>query len=181
MRLRDFGRLLCLALALSVGGKLRADEAGGAFIKPTIDLGMVVSDVDKSLKFYKDAIGFEELPGFSVPADAVQDAGLSTVQIDIHVLALGKGDNATKLKLMQVAGVESKPGDNAYIHSQYGFRYLTIFVTDTAAAVARLKQAGVTPIAKTPLEIPKTVAPGMWLTVIRDPDGNLVELVGPKK
>jgi catechol 2,3-dioxygenase-like lactoylglutathione lyase family enzyme len=62
-----------------------------------------------------------------------------------------------------------------------GFSYLTIVVNDTNAALARLKKAGVKPIAKTPVELPKNLAPGVFLTVVRDPDGNLVELVGPKK
>ena len=25
------------------------------------------------------------------------------------------------------------------------------------------------------------IAKGMWITIVRDPDGNLIELVGPKK
>ena len=37
----------------------------------------------------------------------------------------------------------NKPSDNATIHSQLGFSYLTIFVNDTNSATARLKAAGV--------------------------------------
>jgi hypothetical protein len=29
--------------------------------------------------------------------------------------------------------------------------------------------------------IPETIAKDLYLTIVQDPDGNLVELVGPKK
>jgi predicted enzyme related to lactoylglutathione lyase len=44
------------------------------------------------------------------------------------------------------------------------------------AAVARAAKAGASPIAKCPYLLPS----GQYLTIYRDPDGNMVELVGPK-
>jgi hypothetical protein len=45
-----------------------------------------------------------------------------------------------------------------------------------------LAKLGVKPIAKSPVLLPESLVPGkMYLTVVRDPDGNLVELIGPKK
>ncbi len=153
-----------------------------AFEQQTIDLGMVVSDVDKAVAFYKEAIGFEELKGFSVPGDFCADAGLTTGKgLDIRVLALGDSKTATKLKLMHVAGVNTKKTDNDTIHSQYGFRYITIHVTDMNAALSRLDKAGIKPLAKSPVALPKGFPEGVFLTCVRDPDGNIVELVGPKK
>lgn len=154
------------------------------FSRATIDLGVVVGDIDKAVAFYTTAIGFKENPGFGVPGPFSADAGLTDgAPLDIKVLTLGDDASATKIKLMQVKGTK-KPAaksDNQYIHSQLGFSYLTIYVTDMNASVARLEKAGVKPIAKTPIAIPADIADGMYLTIIRDPDGNLVELVGPKK
>jgi hypothetical protein len=82
---------------------------------------------------------------------------------------------------MEVPGTKSKKSNNEYIHSQLGFRYLTIFVTDIGDAEARLKQAGVKPIAKTPKKLPKALSEDLHLIIVRDPDGNLVELLGPKR
>jgi lactoylglutathione lyase len=82
---------------------------------------------------------------------------------------------------MQVAGTLPRTGDNEFIHSHAGFRYLTIMVADTDAALARLAKLGVAPIAKSPIALPDSLAPGMHLTCVRDPDGNLVELIGPRK
>ncbi len=158
-----------------------ADEKKAEFAKETIDVGLVVADVEKSVKFYTQALGFEEIAGFTVSADFAKNVGLTSAQLDVHVLVLGKGETATKLKLMQLKGVDAKHGDNEFIHSHLGFRYLTIYVSDTTAAVARLEKAGIKPVAKTPAEIPKEIAPGAWLTIVRDPDGNMIELAGPKK
>jgi lactoylglutathione lyase len=158
--------------------------AASEFAKSTIDLGMCVSDIEKSVKFYTDVVGFTENPGFGVPGPFSADAGLTDgAALDIKVLTLGSDETATKLKLMQIKGTKqpAAKGANEFVHSQHGFRYLTIYVNDMTASLARLEKAGVKPIAKTPIAIPKEVAEGMYLTIVRDPDGNLVELVGPKK
>jgi hypothetical protein len=44
----------------------------------------------------------------------------------------------------------------------------------------RLEKAGVKPLAKGPVALPEPLPQGIYLTVVRDPDGNIVELVGPK-
>lgn len=164
---------------LSMATALAAEPV--AFPRTTIDLGTVVADVENSVKFYVEGIGFRELPGFEVPADVAAGAGLTDGKpLAVRVLVLGEGDSATKLKLMSVAGTTPRPGDNEFIHSHTGFRYLTIFVDNTNAALARLAKLGVKPLAKSPVAIPEKIAPGLFLTCVRDPDGNIVELIGPK-
>lgn len=166
--------LLCTALPC-----LAAEPT--AFPRTTIDLGCVVSDLDASVRFYTDGIGFRELPGFSVEGPLAADAGLTDSKpLAIRVLVLGEGDSATKLKLMQVAGTEPRRGDTEFIHSHTGFRYLTIMVADTDAALERLAKLGAKPLAKSPVALPDHLAKGMHLTCVRDPDGNLVELIGPR-
>lgn len=173
------------ALGLLAGSHMAgtaADAKKNEFARDTIDLGVVVSDVQKAVKFYTTAIGFKEAPGFSVGGDFCADAGLTDHQkLDIHVLVLDDGETATRLKLMEVPGVKSKPSDNMFIHSQLGYSYLTIYVADGNAALARLKRAGVKPLAKGPVPLPPDLPPGLGLVVVRDPDGNLIELIGPLK
>lgn len=172
---------LCIAATvLAMTPAARAEE--NEFSRAVIDLGVVVSDVDAAVKFYTEAIGFKEISGFKVPADFAKDAGLTDKKpLAIRVLQLAKGDDATKLKLMQLPAVDSKKGDNRFIHSQLGVSYITIFVQDTNKTLRRLKKAGVKPIAKGPVELPEPLPQGVFLTLVRDPDGNLIELVGPKK
>jgi len=124
------------------------------------------------------APAFRPLPD---SADIAAAAGLTADKpLSIRVLALGDGPQATKLKLMEVADTKPRTGDVEFIHSHTGFRYLTLLVTDMEATLARLKQAGVKPLGKSPVPLPAELLPpgGFFLTVVRDPDGNLVELIG---
>ncbi|MCC7084889.1 MAG: VOC family protein [Pirellulales bacterium] len=169
--------VLAVACASSIG---RAAE--NEFSSTTIDLGIVANDVEKSVKFYTQAIGFKELKGFSVGAEYAKDVGLTdSMRLDIHVLALGDNPSATKLKLMSLPGVTSQRKDQRFIHSTLGYSYITIHITDTTAAIERLKNAGVKPIANSPLPVPNDIAKNVFLTIVRDPDGNFIELIGPKK
>ena len=56
-------------------------------------------------------------------------------------------------------------------------------VSDTTAVLERLAKLGVKPIAKSPVALPASLVPpgDQFLTVVRDPDGNLVELIGPRR
>jgi lactoylglutathione lyase len=172
--------MLSVCLVLLAGSALAADPV--TFPRTTIDLGCVVTDLGKSVRFYTEGIGFRELEGFEVPTSLATDAGLTDLRpLTIKVLALGDGPDATKLKLMQVAGTLPRTGDTEFIHSHTGFRYLTIMVEDTDEALARLEKLGVKPIAKSPVALPSDLGGGLFLTCVRDPDGNLVELIGPRK
>lgn len=182
MNMKPTARCLAAAAILTVGSvasSFAAEPAKSEFSRSTIDLGMVVTDVAKSAKFYTDAIGFKEAQGFSVSAEFCADAGLTDKkELNIRVFTLGDEPSATRLKLMTVPGVKTRKSDNDFVHSQTGFRYLSIYVADGGAALERLRKAGVKPLGKAPVAIPGN-ADGLSLAVVRDPDGNLVELIGP--
>jgi type 1 glutamine amidotransferase/catechol 2,3-dioxygenase-like lactoylglutathione lyase family enzyme len=176
-----FQRLVVRAMYWSAG-RLPKDPRAAAsdFPRTTIDLGAVVGDVEKSVAFYTQAVGMNEVSGFEVTGQFAGDAGLTDHHpVKVHVLLLGDGPTATRLKLMELPAADPKPADNGFLHSQLGFRYITIGVTDMGAAVARLQKAGVKPLAKCPIALPGTLSSRTYLTVFRDPDGNFVEFVGP--
>lgn len=134
------------------------------------------------MRFYTEGIGFREEKSFDVSADIASDAGLTDLRpLAVRVLVLGDDATATKLKLMQVAGTLPRTGDTDFVHSHTGFRYLTIMVADTDAALARLEKLGAKPLAKGPVALPAKFGEGITLTCVRDPDGNVVELIGPRK
>lgn len=148
------------------------------FSRGTIDFGIVCSDVEKSVAFYKHVVGMKEIDGFDVPASLASDAGLvDNHNLHVHVLVTQEAPDATRLKLMQIKEAPGKKVDHEFIHSSLGMSYSTIWVTDIDASLTRAKAGNVKPIAKGPVALPN----GMFLAVIRDPDGNFVELVGPKR
>ena len=173
--------LLTLALAGCRGGA-EAVKVEGDFSSHVVDIGIVASDVERSAAFYTKALGFTEMPGFDVPASLGADAGLADSKaFHVRVFVLADAPAATKVKLMQFADAPGAKPDNAFLHSTVGFRYLTVMVSDMTAAVERAAKAGATPIAKGPCPLPKGFPEGVYLAVFRDPDGNFVEFVGPKK
>jgi catechol 2,3-dioxygenase-like lactoylglutathione lyase family enzyme len=153
-------------------------ESGPAeFSRTTIDLGLVVSDVEKAARFYTEAIGFQQVGSFDVPAQMAGDTGLTDSKpFQVRVFALGKEPTATKLKIMEIPGAGSKPVDNKYIGSSLGFSYLTILVSDLGQALERLKQHGVAPVKE-----PYSLGGNSCLILVKDPDGNIIELIGPKQ
>ncbi len=164
------GGCIIMAAAKQTGSKAE-------FSRTTIDLGMVVSDVDKTAKFYTEAIGFTELKGFDVPAQMAADTGLTDNRpFKVRVFVLGDAPAATRLKIMTIPGAGLKKVDNQYIGSSLGFRYLTINVADLARTMERLKQHGVTPV-----KAPYNLGGNSYLILVKDPDGNTVELIGPRQ
>ena len=186
-QLEFFGVVVVAAVVLITSGVRAVDQKAETtvreFVQPTIDIGCFVSDPDASVKFYTEALGFREASPFSVPAGFCKEAGLTDGPAleNIRVLVLGEGLGSTKLKLSSIPGHTAKKGDNSFVPAQYGFRYLTLHIVDQNAALARLKKAGVKPLANGPTALPKNLAEGIYLTCVQDPDGNIIELVGPKK
>jgi len=157
-------------------------DSSSEFSSYKIDLGLVVSDLDEAVKFYTEAIGFQVSGEFQVAGKYAKDVGLTNGDtLSIKVLTLGKGEGATKLKIMEAPKSDDhgKTSDNRFINSELGFSYLTLAVKSTEVAMARLKKAGISTVAQSPLPLPKELNPDISLTIVRDPDGNLVELVGP--
>jgi len=169
-------RMLIMALLFTLGSTGTLQAVKNDFHSATIDVGIVVSNVENSVKFYRDALGFTEVGGFPVPAEMAGKSGLTNFQpFDVRVMVLGGEVNATKIKLMQIPQGTNKKVDHQFINASLGLSYLTIFVKDTQKAVERCRRAGVRPI-KPPFAL---LPPMKYLTLVRDPDGNLIELVEP--
>lgn len=148
-----------------------------SFTSTTVDLGLVVSDMDKAAKFYTEAVGFKEINGFSVSEKLSGESGLADYKAwDIRVFVLGDEPTATRLKISYIPGTNPEKVKNEYLHSSLGFSYITVRVADMDAAIARAAKAGVEPVKP-----PYKLGGNNYLAVLKDPDGNFVELIGPGK
>jgi lactoylglutathione lyase len=168
--------LSLLLLGLPLTGK--AADPSSEFSKGVIDIGIVVSDPAKTAAFLTNAIGFTEVKGFSVTSELGKKIGLvDGYPVVVRVFTLTQGDQSTRIKLLSFPMAKGAKPDQKFIHSTLGMRYLTLYVSDMNRAVDRLKVAKVEPIGETPLDL----GGGNYITVVRDPDGNFVELIGPMK
>jgi len=179
---------IALILAMMAGCSSMSDGAAtqqkdlGEFATARVDFGIVVSDIDKAAAFYGKGLGLTEVEGFHVPADMAGDSGLSDYKpFSVRVFQAADDPNATRVKLMQFADAPGKPIDNSFISTTLGVSYLTIWVSDITTSVERAKKAGACPLAKGPILLPDNLAKGVYLALVRDPDGNIIELAGPKK
>jgi glyoxylase I family protein len=122
--------------------------------KDSLDLGILVSDINASLKFYQDLLGLKFIEKIPVWFGTM------------YRLRFGTSD----FKL--IAPRTMPPKGPVGLEAQIGFRYVTFVIKNLSAVCAKLQEKGVA------FEIPeKEIRPGVKIAMVRDPDGNIVEFV----
>lgn len=119
-----------------------------------------VADVDKSLSFYRDLLGFPYLGRLSYE---------NKVGLVIDFLDIG---NHALLEIFSFTNAPVKPSELIYDDLQLGMRHMGFKVKSVDATAARLKQAGV----EFTLE-PTDATGGVRIAFFKEPDGALVEIV----
>jgi len=148
------------------------------FAKGIVDIGIVAEDLERTVKFYTEAVGLKEIKGFEASAQKATQFGLTDNQpAKVRVFVLGDSHDSARLKIMAFPKRPGAKPDQRFIHSTIGISYLTLRVSDMDDALARLKKAKVKTLGKTPVSL----GGKMRITVFHDPDGNFVELIGPVK
>jgi len=146
------------------------------FAKSGISVGVVVEDLNKSLDFYLNVIGMVKTGEFPVDADKAKELGLSNGnRFDVKVLKLENSENAPEWKLMSF-GKKSAHPIQKYVPDDTGMQYITIFVKSMKPILDRIQKHGVKTLGKTPTMLDAD----RQFVSIQDPDGNFIELIGPK-
>ena len=132
-------------------------------------VGLCVSDLEASLRFYVDGLGFE-LQERIPSTDEVAD--LAEVSPPVDMLAQFIVKDGTRLELLawQRPGVR---GEASRYRNQIGLTHLAFQVDDLEETVARLVSLGGTIIEETRTTLVETIQ----LVVVKDPDGTRVELL----
>jgi len=137
--------------------------------KDSVDIGLVVSDVNKSLEFYRDLLGLKYIGVFLEMPDEMAKAGpIFSQGFKLHGLQAG----TSMIKLVETIKPPAA-GEKGQLDSGLGIRYMTFFVDDAQAVYNDLSAKGADFVGK-PLRIP---ARSVTIAMLRDPDGNHVELV----
>jgi len=143
------------------------------FLKPTISLGIIVEDLNKSINFYTNVVGMIQVREFVVDSEKAKRMGLSKGEkFDIKVLKLENTEAATELKLMSFNKKTNRSKQN-YLPEVNGIRYLTIFVNSMEPVLERIKQNNVKTLGQTPTMLDAK----RQFVLIQDPDGNFVEFI----
>lgn len=146
------------------------------FSNPTIQVGVVVSDLEKAVDFYTEVIGMTKTGGFSVPGNKAADLGLTDGRsVEVTVLKLENSTDANEWKLMSFGKKASHPKQK-YIHDDTGMQYVTLFVKNLQPFIERIKKNNIEILSGAP----STLENGNGFILIQDPDGTFIELIGPK-
>jgi catechol 2,3-dioxygenase-like lactoylglutathione lyase family enzyme len=133
-------------------------------------VGLVVADLEKSLKFWCDTMGFvisRQMEESGLHIDTMM--GLKNVRVTTAKLAAPDG------KLLELLCFHSHPDKQQWEGKPYstGFTHIALTVQDLDETCRRLQQVGVTFPAK-PQRSPDGVAKVIYAT---GPEGVLLELV----
>ena len=126
--------------------------------KDSIDLGVLVSDIQASLHFYQELLGLKFIQKISLWFGTM------------YCLRFGTSD----FKLIDPSA--RPPQGLIGLESQVGFRYVTFVIKNLSDVCKELRSKGIA------FEVPeKELRPGVRIAMVRDPDGNVVEFVERSK
>jgi len=125
--------------------------------KQAIDLGIVTTNGEAMLTFYRDVLGFKYLREMSMPGgDGVMHQMLC-------------GDSMIKLVVLASTPAAAPPGG---IPGATGYRYWTITVTNITEMLQSCADQGHKVVMKE-----RELRPGVRIGIVSDPDGNWVEFL----
>ena len=154
-------------------------QAQSEFSSTTIGIGVVVSNLEKSLDFYTEVIGLKKVGGFEVNEEFATRSGLTGgPPIKVTTLQLEDETEATQWKLMSF-GKDAPDPLPRYVQDIVGMRFITINVNDLSPFLKRIKKHKVELLGDTP--IPLGSSEELHFVLVSDPDGILIELIGPMK
>lgn len=165
---------LLLLLAITQINKIMAQSE---FSSNLIGVGIVATDIDKSLDFYLHVIGMKKVGEFDVDQTFGRVSGLTGgVAFHVDVLKLEDSPEANQWKLMSF---NRKPGHSLpkYIQDDTGMQYITIMVKRLEPFLERIEKHQVKLLGDTPVPLNDND----HFVLIQDPDGTIIELIGPLK
>lgn len=150
-------------------------ESPEEYARGTIDIGVVVSDLQRSLDFYTNVLGMSQTGEINLTTEFGESSGLTGgVPLDIKILKLKDEPQATAYKLMSF---NSKAGHSRprRIQDDTGVQYITLMVSSLDPFLKRIKSHDVKLLGKTPIPL----GDDRRFALIQDPDGTFIELIGP--
>ncbi len=122
-------------------------------------VNLYTRDIEGGIRFYRDLLGFRET--FRTPKEGTPDH----VELFLNGFGVGLG---TVEAAKRVHGVDASPGSPAMV--------LVVWTDDVDKSFGVLRSAG-TPV----VQAPHDTGSSNRSALLRDPDGNLVEIVAKRR
>ncbi len=162
--------LLCLHIFLFVTVSL---DASKVVVKA---IGITVSDMERSINFYRDLLDFEVVEDQEVTGDNYQHLfGIFGLRVRLVTMKL-KNEKIVLKQFLTPTGrpilIDSRSNDR-------WFQHIAIIVSDMKAAFERLRQNHILQISPSPQTLPEwnPNVHGIQAFYFKDPDGHPLELL----
>ena len=141
-------------------------------------INIVVSDMERSVKFYTEVLGLEKIGSVHLEGDWIDEvAGLKGVNAESVNVVAPEGEVKIELFCFKTPRGESIPANQ--LSNTVGIRHFAFRVDDIHASHKKLKEAGVNPLSE-PVTIPDSVIPNSpvrkTMFYFHDPDGVMIEI-----
>lgn len=134
-------------------------------------VGLCVRDLERSLQFFCDGLGFEKAECFELDSTLAEGLDRSLeVPGPVKFVSQFVQNDTMKIELLHFVNPEVH-GTPSATRNQVGLTHLSFYVDDLDAATAHLVACGATVIDET------RASPGIDLLFLADPDGVRVELM----
>lgn len=139
-------------------------------------VGLTVKEMDRSLKFYTEVLGFKKISDKEYKGTEFEKLQ-GVFGLHIRVVKLQLGDEFIELTDYLTAGGRSIPEDAK--SNDLFFQHIAIVVSDMDKAYAQVKKYNVEHVSTSPQTLPKSIpaAEGIRAFYFHDPDNHNLELI----
>ena len=137
-------------------------------------VGLCVSDLERSIRFYRDGLGCALAERFEL--DGTQVPGLAeALEVTSPAVIVSQMVTSGSLKIELLGWSSPRPeGQPSQRRNQLGLTHLSFYVDDVDRVARRLVECGGTLLPDT------RQSPGIDLVFLADPDGTRIELMALK-
>ena len=178
MTRRQLPLALALATALLLGGAagLAPQAAAQGVVRGVGPVGMTVADADRSIAFYSQVLGFEQVSDVEVWGREYEQLQ-GVFGLRMRVVRMRLGDESIELTEYLTPKGRPMPPDSR--GNDRWFQHVAIIVSDMDRAYARLREHRVQHASPAPQRLPdwNPKAGGIRAFYFRDPDGHFLEVL----
>ena len=150
------------------------EESQGDSISYIHHVCVIVSDLERSLQFYRDVLGLEVLERVDLIAGKEASLGVGLPNARFELIHLGAGEGPTRLEMLHYFSPESRPLPPEKRSNDIGTAHAAFRVKNIEAYYNRLREKDVRFIS----EIQES-STGERFCYFYDPDGAILEIIEP--